>query len=117
MRLLSFLAFLSGAMPVTGAELVMVETPGCYWCARWDTEIATAYPRTPEGHMAPLRRIRLDESLPDNLDLEHPVRVTPTFLLIEDGEEIARIEGYPGEDFFWPLLGKMLEKLQKPDNG
>lgn len=36
---------------------------------------------------------------------------TPTFILLEDGQEVGRIEGYPGEGFFWGLLGKMLEKL------
>jgi len=29
--------------------------------------------------------------------------------LLEDGTEIGRIEGYPGEDFFWGLLTQMME--------
>ena len=33
---------------------------------------------------------------------------TPTFILVADGREAGRIEGYPGEDFFWGLLAKML---------
>ena len=36
---------------------------------------------------------------------------TPTFVLVEDGKEIGRIEGYPGEDFFWPMLGALLDRL------
>ena len=33
----------------------------------------------------------------------------PTFILIGDeGDELGRIEGYPGEDFFWSLLEAML---------
>lgn len=35
---------------------------------------------------------------------------TPTFILVEDGNERARLEGYPGEDFFWPLLSRLLEQ-------
>jgi hypothetical protein len=27
-----------------------------------------------------------------------------------DGTETGRIEGYPGEEFFWPLLADMIEK-------
>ncbi len=100
------------AMPATATELVMIEEPGCVWCTRWDADIATAYPLTPEGDAAPLRRIRLDEPLPGDLNFSTPVLVTPTFVLVEDGEEVARIEGYPGESFFWPLLGRMLEKLE-----
>jgi hypothetical protein len=37
------------------------------------------------------------------------VLFTPTFVLINNGQEQARIEGYPGEDFFWPLLTRLLE--------
>ena len=33
---------------------------------------------------------------------------TPTFVLVREGRELARIEGYPGEDFFWGLLAAML---------
>ena len=35
---------------------------------------------------------------------------TPTFILFEKENELARLEGYPGEDFFWALLEIMLEQ-------
>jgi hypothetical protein len=44
------------------------------------------------------------------VDLARPISFTPTFVLVEDGRELARIEGYPGEDFFWGLLGMLLEE-------
>ncbi len=96
------------ALPVAAADLIMVQQPGCAWCARWDAEIAEIYPRTPEGRAASLRRIDL-AALPADLALARKVHFTPTFLLIENGAELARIEGYPGEDFFWGLLGMMLQ--------
>jgi hypothetical protein len=34
---------------------------------------------------------------------------TPTFVLAENGEELGRIEGYPGDAFFWGLLERLLE--------
>lgn len=40
-----------------------------------------------------------------------PIRYTPTFVLIENGEELGRIEGYPGDAFFWGLLDRLLQKL------
>ena len=108
-----FAGALSAAMAVMGAtaalaaELVMVEQVGCAWCARWNEEIAPAYPKTSEGRFAPLRRVDL-HALPDDLEIARRVVFTPTFLLVEDGREIARMEGYPGEDFFWPMLDKLL---------
>lgn len=93
------------------AELVMVEQDHCVWCARWDDEVGQAYPKTEEGQRAPLRRIDIAE-LPDaGLELERRASFTPTFILIEGGAEVGRIEGYPGEHFFWPMLGQLLERL------
>lgn len=87
----------------------MAEEQGCYWCARWDQEIAHIYPKTAEGKTAPLRRYDLHSEAPD-ATLESRVRYTPTFILVEDGREVGRIEGYPGEDFFWGLLSIMFER-------
>ncbi|MDK3017542.1 hypothetical protein QO033_07620 [Pseudodonghicola sp. IC7] len=97
------------AGPAAAAELVMVEQAGCAWCARWNAEIAPAYPNTTEGKFAPLRRVSL-RTLPADLEVARRVTFTPTFLLVEDGREIARMEGYPGEDFFWPMLDQMLRQ-------
>ena len=36
---------------------------------------------------------------------------TPTFVLMDGGREIGRIVGYPGEDFFWSLLGELVQRL------
>ena len=88
------------ALPAWSVELVMVEQPGCYNCKLWDQEIGPIYPRTEAGQHAPLRREQLHER-PNDLTYARAVNFTPTFILIEDGAEIARLEGYPGEDFFW----------------
>jgi hypothetical protein len=37
--------------------------------------------------------------------------LTPTFVLVHEGEEVGRLRGYPGDEFFWGLLGGMLERL------
>ncbi len=95
--------------PLLAAELVMVEQSGCEWCARWDQEIAPIYPKTSEGHFAPLRRVNLHD-MPQELELARRVNFTPTFLIVEEDHEIGRLEGYPGEDFFWPLIAQLLSK-------
>jgi len=103
------IALMLSALPVAAAELVMVEEAGCIWCARWNAEIAPAYPKTAEGKFAPLRRVDIRD-MPDDLEVERKVRFTPTFLVVEDNRELARMEGYPGEDFFWPLLAQLLRE-------
>lgn len=94
-------------------ELLMFEQPGCQYCAKWDAEVGPEYPVTVEGRAAPLRRLFLNASLPIDLQLASRPVFTPTFILIDNGHEVGRIEGYPGEDFFWPLLGQLLQQIGK----
>lgn len=89
---------------------MMAEETGCIWCARWNAEIAPIYPKTAEGAAAPLRRVNLQDPIPDDIALVRRVNFTPTFVLLVDGVEKSRIEGYPSEDFFWQLLGQMLNQ-------
>lgn len=98
------------ALPVSagGLELMMVEQPGCAWCARWHAEVGPEYPITDEGRAAPLRAQQLRAALPEGITLARPAVFTPTFVLLKDGAEVDRIEGYPGEDFFWGLLAGMI---------
>lgn len=91
------------------AELVMVEQPGCVWCERWDAEVAPIYPKTEEGERAPLRRLDISQ-VGDEIAVASRVVFTPTFLLVEDGRELARMEGYAGDEFFWVLLKQMLDQ-------
>ena len=95
-------------------ELVMFEQTWCEWCERWDEEIGVVYAKTDEGRAAPLRRVDIHDERPEELDAIGGIAFTPTFVLVEDGEELGRIAGYPGEDFFWPMLGKLLEKRAIP---
>jgi thioredoxin-related protein len=107
------LALLSGHAAAAEQVLVMVESPGCVWCARWRGEIGEAYPNTDEGRRAPLRVVDLSAGWPEDLADVAPDRVTPTFILVRDGREVSRLRGYPGADFFWPMLGQMLDAADK----
>ncbi len=114
-RLLSLSAILFLALTLSvRAEtfLLMAEEKGCMWCARWNSEIAHIYPKTPEGQTAPLRRFDVHQDDPEDVTFQRPVRFTPTFVLVKDGMETGRIEGYPGEDFFWGLLGQLFERAR-----
>lgn len=109
--LLAALVAAGSALPAAAElSLVMVEQQGCPWCARWNREIAPIYPKTDEGKAAPLRRLDIHAPVPDDLSLDSDPRLTPTFILVDDGTEVGRIEGYPGEDFFWPMLARLIDR-------
>lgn len=106
---LAVLALLGlGIAAQADTRLIMVEEPGCAYCAAWLDEIGPSYPNTVEGRFAPLLRADLRNGPPEGVSYARKVVYTPTFVLINDGNEIARLEGYPGENFFWPLLQEML---------
>ena len=108
---LAFIMALS--TPLMAAEMVMFEQPGCFWCKRFNEEIAPAWPKTEQGQRAPLRRVNIHDPLPEDL-ADIPVeRFTPTFVLVDEGREIARLRGYPGDQFFWALVDEMLAKLDQ----
>ena len=103
-------AGLAFSLPAVAAELVMIDRQGCAYCIAWKKEIGPAYPNTDLGQFAPLRVVDIRDGAPEGVTFARPVVFTPTFILIEDGAELARLEGYAGEDFFWGLLEKMLKE-------
>lgn len=105
-------AAISFAPTATALELVMVRRAGCPWCAAWDREIAPIYGKTDIGRQAPVRLVDLEHMSEMKLALQSPVRFTPTFVLVDEDREIGRIEGYPGEDFFWGRLERLMPRPQ-----
>lgn len=106
-------------LPAAAGELrlIMFDQPGCIYCARWDAEIGPVYPATPEAQIAPLTRMSIFDELPAGIELDRPAVLTPTFVLLDDGRESGRLEGYAGDEFFWFLLGQLIDRAQAPETG
>jgi len=96
------------------AELLMFDDPACVWCRRWNAEIGPGYPRSAEGQQAPLRRIHIRDQANAGVALARPINATPTFVLVDEGQEVGRIAGYAGRDFFYPMLEELLRRIPPP---
>ena len=94
------------------AELVMVTTAGCPWCAQWERELGAIYPLTAEGRRLPLRHVEM-RGFHEPLALAEPLRYTPTFLVVDQGREVGRITGYQSQDAFWGLLDGLVGRLDE----
>jgi len=106
---------LSGlSISANAAELLVIEQDFCPYCERFNNEIAEAYPKTEEGKRAPLKRIDLHDTWPAEYKDIRREMFTPVFILVENGKEIDRLTGYPGDEYFWFLLDEMLQKLPAP---
>jgi hypothetical protein len=115
--LATFLVLLSVLSPGWAAELIMYRRAGCPWCLAWDREIGPIYHKTEFGRSAPLRMIDIGRPDRQEIFLSSPIRYTPTFVLVAESREIARLEGYPGEDFFWANLARIFKRLPSPPRG
>ena len=112
------LAAIFVATPVrasSAAELVMYEASDCPWCETWHSEVGHVFEKTDEAQTMTLRVVDVDDPIPDDLAHVEGVVYTPTFVVLNEGKELGRILGYPGEDFFWGLLQVIMRKL--PEQG
>lgn len=107
---------LGPAASVADTKLLMLEQPACEWCELWDAEVGVIYAKTAEGKRAPLMRADIFDPLPEGIKLSRRAQFTPTFILLRDGAEIGRIEGYPGEDFFYGMLQQLLSRAAEPES-
>ena len=112
---LALTAALLVSASASAAELVMFWRAGCAYCEQFDREIAPIYPKTDEGKTAPLRRVDVSAPIAPDLGSVAVERITPVFVLVDQGREIGRIRGYPGEDNFWGLLAGMIGDLKGTD--
>jgi protein-disulfide isomerase len=111
--LLMVVGLVANAAGLRAAELLMFEDSYCSWCRRWHVEVGPSYPNTAEGQRAPLRRMHIADQRIAGVELAGPIRATPTFVVVDDGREVGRIVGYPG-DFFYPRLEELLQRLPPP---
>ena len=109
-HLAPLLVSLCASAPRSACELVMFHSLSCKWCEAWEREVGVVYDKTTEARAAPLRRVDVHNRRPADLRALAPIVYTPTFVLLNDGRELGRITGYPGEDHFWGLLGVLLDK-------
>jgi hypothetical protein len=107
------LALAANLLPVAAraAELVMFDSAGCIYCQRWERAVGSVYDKTAEAKILPLRRIDVSRQSSSGVTLSEPVHYTPTFVVVDQGREVGRIEGFSSDDQFWGLLDGIATKI------
>ena len=106
----SFFLFLiicfCGYINITYAEvrgkLLYFYSDTCAYCKAWENEIANIYLKTEFEDEFKLSFIDFVSNV--NLEkygISKMVKVTPTFIFIQNNTEVGRIEGYNGQELFW----------------
>lgn len=88
-------------------RLIMVDDPNCWFCRQWNEKVGRGYAQSPEGKIAPLRRVA--RGAPELKGLT-PVVLTPTFIVMEGSREVGRISGFSGPSYFYEDLRDILTR-------
>ena len=99
------LAMLPG-IAIAGTMLVMVTSDYCPFCQAWERDVGVVYDKSPYAPLLPLTRVEMGSEMPEGVSLQAPVVGTPTFLIIQDGQEIDRQRGYDDAEMFWWWLSE-----------
>lgn len=82
-------------------ELVVMEAPGCIYCTLFRRDVLPSYAASPQAKDVPIRFVDLNDEAANDLGLDGPIDVVPTFLVMKNNREVGRIPGYMGPEFFF----------------
>ena len=105
---LPFVASLQTA--AADSRLIMVTSDYCPSCQAWELDVGKVYDKSPYATTLPLTRVEIGSKMPGGVTFQKPVVGTPTFLIIHNGQEIGRQNGYIDEEMFWWWLSEYTAK-------
>lgn len=101
-------AQLDAGHPKTAVELIAFEAPGCTYCAVFRRDVMPNYATSLAGKQAPLRFVDVNDEDAERLELTRPITIVPTVVVVREGREIGRIDGYVGPINFHRMIDTML---------
>ncbi|WP_303463076.1 SoxS protein [Paracoccus sp. 1_MG-2023] len=106
--MVSWIPLRAAAAP--GLQLMVITSRDCHESADFRREVMPGYGRTPAARVAPMIEQPMDAAWPDGLAIGRMPRVTPSFLILQGGVEIARFEGYSDAATFHERLSSALSR-------
>ena len=88
-------------------EIVVFESDACIYCLLFRRNVLPRYLRSPQVHHLPITFIDFHQSHERRKQLQKPLRVLPTVVVIRNGREAGRIAGYTDPDSFFALIRQM----------
>jgi thioredoxin-related protein len=92
-------------------ELVVMEAPGCTYCGIFRRDVLPAYEASERAKDVPIRFLDVNDVSSTKIDLETPVDIVPTFVILKDNKEIGRIPGYVGPETFFHTINYLLSTV------
>lgn len=98
----------TGALPESDLELVVLELENCTYCGLFRRDALPLYQASGRAQKVPIRFLDLNDRAADDLDLDGPVTVVPTVVLMKGNREIGRVPGYIGPENFFHAVNHMI---------
>lgn len=89
-------------------ELVVMEAPGCIYCAIFRRDVLPAYQSSERGKDVPIRFMDVNDAGVEALGLDQPVNIVPTFVIFKRNKEIGRLPGYVGPEAFFHTINFLI---------
>lgn len=95
-------------------EVIAVEAPGCGYCNLFRRDVAPAYAASAAAKTAKLRFLDLNDKAIEAIRFAQPISLVPTVVVVKDGVEVARINGYVAPHSFYALIKSVLNEQANP---
>jgi thioredoxin-related protein len=89
-------------------QLVIMEAPGCTYCGIFRRDVLPSYEASKRAKELPVRFLDVNDQAASDLDLQTPVDIVPTFIVIKDKKEVGRIPGYVGPENFYHAINHLM---------
>jgi len=96
--------------PGASMALIVIETPGCFYCRLFHRDVRPAYEATARAREVPMLFLDLKAAKARQLALDRPIDVLPTVVLFRNGREVSRIPGYMAPDNFVRVINYLLSR-------
>ena len=89
---------------VPRAEVLVFEAAGCRYCVAFRDNLGARYLSSTTNTAAPLRYIDATRLDPNAFQLRTEITIVPTIVLMQDGREVDRVEGYPVSEALFGMV-------------
>ena len=91
-------------------KLLMITDKSCLYCIIWEKQIGKIYPKTDIAKNYSLYRIEIDDFKKNKNNSIKNIKVTPTFIFLQDEKEKGRITGYSNPEMFWWQVDEIINQ-------
>lgn len=86
------------------SEVVVFEIGGCRYCTAFRDNLGARYLASTTNAVAPLRYVDVGKLDASAFQLRSEITTVPTIVLLQDGKEVDRVEGYPVSEALFGMV-------------